>query len=143
VRFAIAANGNSATASLRRLAEDPDRPERVVLVTDRRQPLPLGPRGREYLNELEQRGPARFRQVDLSFAEYAALDALQAVVGLARTGDLEVAYPSGQRRTVSAAEVIASHHRRQRYLAQPLLCELVGHTDGWSARAAPAVGALA
>src|SRR5262249_23664262 len=48
-RFVTAANGNSATASLRRLVEDPDHPERVLLVTDPRQPLPLGPRGREYL----------------------------------------------------------------------------------------------
>jgi len=134
VRFVTAANGNSATASLRRLVEDPDRPERVLLVTDERQPLPVGPRGREYLDELEQRGPARFRHVELPFAEYAALDALQAVVGLARTGDLEVAYPPGQRRAVSAAEVCASHHRQQRYLAQPLLRELLGHKDPWAAR---------
>jgi hypothetical protein len=125
VRIVTADNSRSAAASLRRLVEDPDRPERVLLVTDERQPLPLGPRGQEYLDELKQRGPERFQHLELPFEEYSALDALQAVAGLARAGDLEVDYPAGQRRPVSDAEVIASHHRRQRYLTRPLLRELL------------------
>jgi len=144
VRFVTATSGNSAAASLRRLAEDPDRPERVLLVTDERQPLPLGARGREYLDELKQRGPGRFLHVELSFAEYTALDVLQAAVGLARAGDLEVEFPPGQRRAVTAAEVSASHHRRQRYLNQRLLRELIGQKEERKARgAAAAAGALA
>jgi hypothetical protein len=58
--------------------------------------------------------------------EYFALEALHAVVGLARSGDLEVLLPSGERRPLTAAEVIASHHRRNRYLSQRVLGELLG-----------------
>jgi hypothetical protein len=129
VRFLTATNANSATTSLRRLVEDPDRPDHVLLVTDERQPLPLGPRGQEYHDELKQRGPERFREVALSFADYVALDGLQAVIGLARGGDLEVEFPTGKRRPLREADVIASHHRRQRYLAHPLLRELLGDKD--------------
>jgi hypothetical protein len=125
VRFLTSTNATSATASLRRLVEDPDRPERVLLLTDERQPLPLGPRGREYLDELRQRGPEQFRHLVLSFLDYVGLDAHQAVVGLARAGDLEVEFPLGRRRPVSETEVIASHHRRQRYCAHGLLRELL------------------
>src|SRR5260370_28395850 len=143
VHFLTTPNATWATAALRRRVEDPARRECVLLVTDERQPLPLGRRGREYLEELGRRGPGQFRLREIPFADYAALDALQAVVGLARSGDLEVEFPPGRRRPVSEAEVIASHHRRQRYRALPLLKELLGGKDGpLAASAAPATRAL-
>src|SRR5207253_2917071 len=59
--------------------------------------------------------------------QYASLDALRDVVGMARSGDLEIESPPGTPRPVSEAEVIASHHRKDRYrgnrLLRPLLTE--------------------
>src|SRR5262249_50963242 len=43
-----------------------------------------------------------------------------------RSGDLEVLLPSGERRPLTATEVIASHHRCNRYLKQRVLAELLG-----------------
>jgi hypothetical protein len=111
----------SMAGFLRRLANDRDPPDRVVLVTDERLPFDPGVAGQRYLEQLRQRDASSFHHLTLTFAEYAELDALQAVVGLARSGDLEIEPASGQTRRVTEAEVIASHHRRQRYLAHPLL----------------------
>jgi hypothetical protein len=143
VRFLCTTSAISAAGSLRRLVNNPDRAECVLLVTDERQPMSLGNRGSEYLKELGRPGPRQFRLREIAFADYVALDALQAVVGLARAGDLEVEFPHGRRRPVSEVEVIASHHRRQRYRALPLLRELldpVGMTAQGSA--VPTTGAL-
>src|SRR5262249_55424407 len=88
--FIVTASGNSATGSLRRLLEGPEPPQRLFLITDQRRPLPLGSRGEDYLQELRAGAAGQFRQVELTFADCAELDALQAVVGLARSGDLEI-----------------------------------------------------
>jgi hypothetical protein len=128
VLFLVNANAVSTAAFLRRLVEDEDPPDLLLLVTDARQPLQLGAtgeaRGRGYLKQLQERG-AGFGHVELSFAEYADLDALQAVVVQARAGDLEVTLPNGRTRPVSEEEVLASHHRRGRYQAHPLLRRLL------------------
>lgn len=60
-------------------------------------------------------------RVDLTFDQYAELDALQARVGLAKSGDLEIELPAGRSRRVAEAEVVASHLRQQRYSRHPLL----------------------
>jgi hypothetical protein len=78
------------------------------------------------LNRLQQRAPEGFRHLEVPPDESFALEALHAVVGLARSGDLEVLLPSGERRPLTATEVIASHHRRKRYLGQRVLAELLG-----------------
>jgi hypothetical protein len=124
--FLTTGSATSATAALRRLTGDDHPPRRILLVTDARQPMALGPTGKEYLRELLGRGPERFAQVELTFREYAELDALQAVVGDARSGDLEVDLPGGVTRAVAEAEVIASHHRRNRYREHRLLGMLLG-----------------
>ena len=49
----------------------------------------------------------------------------EAVVGLARVGDLEIEWPRGTIRPVSEAEVVASNHRKGRYLHHPLLRHLL------------------
>src|SRR5207249_3574321 len=103
---------------LRRLVQDTRPPERVVVVTDERRPLDPGAAGKDYLEQLRQHGS--FVSVNLTFPQYAELDALQAVVGLARSGDLEIELPGGQARRLSETEVIESHHRRQRFQAHPL-----------------------
>jgi hypothetical protein len=122
----ITASTKSAGHSLRRLAGIGRPPDRLLLVTDARQPLKLGNRGEEYLAQLRDRGLGRFQHIELSFAEYAGLDALQAVVGLARSGDLEIEETPGTARRVSEAEVLASHLRQGRYAGAPVLRELIG-----------------
>ena len=42
------------------------------------------------MTTLEQRGPQRFSRLEISFVEYAELDALHSVVGQAQAGELEV-----------------------------------------------------
>ena len=122
--FLATGSALSVTGALRRLVQDPNPPHQVLLITDERTGLPLGKVGKEYYEELCQRGKPGFRHLELAFAEYAELDALQAAVGLGRAGDLEIELPGGQTRTVRADEVMASHQRQGRYAAAPLLKEL-------------------
>jgi hypothetical protein len=124
-RFLVAEHGKDTAIALRRLVGDPRPPGRVLLVGDARKSLPLGSKGRRRLEELEKRGPSRFLHYELPFEEYIALEALQAVIGLARSGDLEVQLAPGQTRRLTEQDVIESHHRKGRYLAQPLLRELL------------------
>lgn len=119
-------NRTSLTAFLRRLVHDTQPPQRLFLVTDERCPLDPAPTGREYLERLRQRYGEQFQHIHLTFDQYAQLDALQATVGLARSGDLEIELPGGQTHRVSEEEVIQSHHRQRRYLAHPLLRLLLG-----------------
>jgi hypothetical protein len=122
--FVVTFSALSVTAALRRLLLDAEPPERAWLITDERQPPPLAAKGKEYYQQLFQRGEELFQHVKLSFEEIADLDALQSVVGLARAGDLEIETQPGQSRPVSETEVIASHQRRRRYRTAPLLREL-------------------
>jgi hypothetical protein len=123
--FLTTGSANAVTASLCRLVEDTNPPERVFLITDERTPLPLGPIGKEYYDELRRRGGQRFQHLELSYAQYAELDALQATVGLARSGDLEIELSGGWSRAVSPEEVVTSQRRQKRYVAAPLLKELL------------------
>jgi hypothetical protein len=118
-------SATSVSGFLRRLVEDASPLARLFLVTDERVGLPLGPRGQDYLDDLRGAAARSFHAVELSFAEYVELDALQAAVRLARSGDLEIQPRPGQARPVTAEEVVESHHRRNRYLACRLLRELV------------------
>jgi hypothetical protein len=77
------------------------------------------------LQEIRQRHGDRFRHINLTFDQYAELDALQAVVGLARSGDLEVEIPGAEARRIGEAEVIESHVRQGRFPAHPLLGPLL------------------
>ena len=120
--------GLSASAALRRLLEDEKPPDHRLLVTDHeRRPLKVGPQGVEYYRDLEKLGADRFEHLKIDFDQYAGLDALSEVVGMAKSGDLEVEAPRGTIRAVSDAEVVASHHRKDRFrghrLLRPLLTE--------------------
>jgi hypothetical protein len=134
VLFLGTASATSAAGSLRRLLQSTrdGKAARLFLVTEQRLPLELGGTGKDYLAKLSARAAPPLTRLVLTFEQYALLDALQAVVGLARSGDLEV---ESHPRAVSEAEVIASHHRRGRYAAHPLLCQLLGVE---AATAAPA-----
>ena len=125
VAFIATANATSTAAALRRILDDPEPPDRVVLVSEVRQPLNLGTKGRTYFDKLQGRGPGQFLHVEINFREYAALDALQAVVGDARSGNVEVDLPGGQFRRLTEEEVIASYHRQDRYRRHRLLGHLL------------------
>jgi hypothetical protein len=125
VLFLVASSAQTTAAAVRRLVNDTDPPQRVLLVTDAREEPPFAARGKEYREQLRQRGPHRFQEIALTFAEYADLDALQAVVGLARSGDLEIGLPTGQTRRVTGQEVMDSHQRQGRYRAAAVLRELL------------------
>jgi hypothetical protein len=124
--FVVTASSVSTAGSLRRLVEAPDPPGRLFLITDKRSPLSLGLKGEEHRAKLRAGCAGQFRHVELTPADCAELDALQAVVGLARSGDLEVEFPGGKPRPLNAAEVIESLHRQGRYRAAPLLRDLLG-----------------
>ncbi len=118
--------GLSATAALRRLLEDDSTLDHRILVTDQeRRPLKVGPQGAEYYRKLGALGQGKFEHLKLDFEQYARLDAMQGVVGMARSGDLEIEAPRGTIRPVTDAEVIASHHRQDRYRQHPLLRPLL------------------
>ncbi len=123
----VNAIARTTTYALRYLL-DADRVDRVLLVTDERQPLALGKqpdaKGRQYYEELKRGEPRRFRHVALTLEQTIQLDALAAVVGMARSGDLEIELPGGKTRPVSEQEVIESHHRQGRFLSAPVLGDL-------------------
>lgn len=122
----ITNTGRSATTALGRLLECKPAPDHRLLVTDHeRRPLKVGVQGAAYHKDLKKLGDEKFQHIKLDFAQYALLDALEGVVNLARVGDLEVEVPRGTIRPVSRDEVVASHHRRDRYRAHPLLRHLL------------------
>ncbi len=121
--FVTTENATSATAYLRRVKEDKAHPERVVLISDKRRPIPLGTVGQAQLKWLS--GQPWFESIVLEFDDIAMLDALRAVVGQAKAGDIELDLPDGQTHTVTESEVVDSYHRAGRYLAHPLLKTLL------------------
>lgn len=119
-------SGRSATMALSRLLSCDPAPHHRLLVTDEeRRPLKVGAQGVAYYANLKKLGKDAFQHIELTFQDYALLDALEGVVAQARVGDLDVEIPRGTIRTVTEAEVIASHHRRDRYRSHPLLRHLL------------------
>jgi len=115
--------GSRATAIagyLRRLTTESQPFDRLFLITEERVGLPLGPRGLEYLQELQQRSSVQLHTLELTVAEHTELSALRSVVRHARGGTLTV---DGER--VTEAEAIASLHRQQRYLASHFLSAIL------------------
>jgi len=129
LKIAHAFSGNAATHMLRRIVEQmqgPKAPERAILVVDARETLQLGAVGRQHLETLKKMGPRFFLQI-LDFEQYASLDALEVVVGLAKARDLEVTLSDGTIHQPSEAEVYESHHRNERYISSKVICDLVGN----------------
>lgn len=121
VLFLVERNAVAVSGFLRRLVESWGTYDRVVVVTSERVGLPLGPAGREYLETLERRGEEHFQKLDLAFDEWVELEALQRVVGLAKSRDLEIEPVPGRCRGVTEQEVIESYLRRGCYLKSLLL----------------------
>lgn len=120
VQFVVTGSKISAAFHLRKLLDSKGADCRVLVTDNDRFPLQLGAKGREYLEALEKLGN-RFVYVPLSFEQYAQLDALQAVVGQARSGDLEIEPRANCILPVTEEEVVDSHHRHRRYEQHPLL----------------------
>ncbi|MFO0946745.1 MAG: AAA family ATPase [Planctomycetota bacterium] len=125
VLFLCEGSALAVTHALRRLREDKQPIDHVLMVTDARRPLRLGAKGKEHFDALKSRSKPDFKSIDLLFDQYAALDALLSVVGLAKSGDIEIECPVGVAHSVSADEVVASHHRRDAYRLHPLLEDLL------------------
>lgn len=128
VAIAEASSGLAATNQIKRLVaalEGSSPPDKAILIVDGREPLQLAEAGRAHLDQL-QHHQGQFALQTLDFEQYAMLDACEAVVGLARSGDLEIVLPTGESRLISEAEVYDSHHRHQRYLTLPVVCPLLG-----------------
>lgn len=123
--FLDSENKQIAYYALQRACQDENPPEHVYLVTDERRELSLGAGGQERLEQLKSRGPDRFQHRPLTVSELAELEALAAVANEAQSGDLEIVRGDGSTQPVSVAEVIAAHHRGQRYLHHALLRELL------------------
>jgi hypothetical protein len=121
----VVGNRNSMSAYLRRLVQVTRPPDRVLLVTDERVPFDPATAGRDYLDQVRQLYGESFQHRELTFDRYAELEALQAVAGQARSGDLEVELPGGESRVISETGVIASHQRQGRFLAHSVLGELL------------------
>lgn len=101
----VTSSAVAAAARLRRLLQAPRLPERIILLTDERQPPRLGERGQHYLGQLR---PRNLTEVALGFGRYAELDAMESVAGVARSGDLEAVLPDGRSHRLTEAEVLAA-----------------------------------
>ena len=128
VTVAESSSGLVATNMLKRILaefEGSNGPDRAILVVDGREPLQLAGAGQTCLDKLKSLN-GRFSVETLDFEQYATLDAFEAVVGLARSGDLEAVLPDGISQPITEAEVYESHHRNLRYLEPSVLCQLLG-----------------
>jgi type II secretory pathway predicted ATPase ExeA len=135
----VTESATSATGVLRRLAEDPSPPDRVVLIIDSRSPMPLGgqpnAKGREYREQLRARGPDRYREYSMPVDEYARLEAIEFV---ARLGNFDL---PPDLTTPKRDLVIASHRRKGRYGQSALLRLLLGYPSPANLTATEAIGA--
>jgi hypothetical protein len=115
-----ASRATAIAGYLRRLTTEDQPFDRLFLITEEGVGLPLGPRGQEYLQELQQRTAVQLHTVEMTFAEYAGMSALRSAVRKARNGALAA---DGER--ITEAEAVASHHRRHRYVASRFLSALL------------------
>jgi hypothetical protein len=101
--------------SLGKLAAADAFDERVLVTDAERRPLCVATTGKgaASLKALRELGEGRFHDVPLTFAECAELDALEAVIGAARSGDLEIDMGVGKSaRPITEAEVVERLHRK-------------------------------
>ncbi len=116
-----ALNGQSSTAALKRVIRDVRTVDKTILVTDERRPLPTTKGTIDKHKELQRQHADCFEHIELSFAQYAELDAINSVIGQARVGDLSVTPGDGVTRTIDEAAAIESLHRQNRFVKHPLL----------------------
>lgn len=126
ITFVTAPSGHGSRWALARIVEDAKPPTHRILVTDEdRRPLKLAKASGEHYAQLCKLGKRGFLHIKLSFEAYAELDSISALIGEARGGDLEIEYPRGVARAVTEEEALSSLHRTGRFLAHPLLREML------------------
>ena len=118
-------NPTSLAASLRKLKDVNKKLDHRLLVTDSRCRFSLGSKGQEHYDALVGLGSEAFRHLTMNFEDHAKLDALEMVIGQARSNDFEIEFAPGRTRQVSADEVIESMHRQDLFRKQPILEELL------------------
>jgi hypothetical protein len=127
VAICDAVSGNSATNFLKRVKADVfDAPtvDRAFLIVDERRPLDLARTGSALFEFLERQGD-KFQQFNLSIETFATLDALEAVVGLAKSGDLTSRNRDGSLLAISESEVRNWYHESKKYLETPVLRDIL------------------
>jgi hypothetical protein len=125
VKFVVSGSAHSNFFAIERMHVAQDKLDHLLLVTDSRRGIPLGDKGKDLLRSLTELGPHRFQHFDLELRDIAELDALLAVTGDARSHDLEIEYPKGTTYSLSDGDVVASHHRQDRFRKHLLLRELL------------------
>jgi hypothetical protein len=133
--FLMERSATAVTGFLRRLLADWGAFDRIVMTTAEHIGLPLGQAGRDYLDDLQRRGGEHFQKMELTFAEIVELDAMQRVVGLAKSGDLEIELRPSYIRAVTEQEVIESYVQHGRYLGSRLLRTLLDSEEDREAMA--------
>jgi hypothetical protein len=129
VRTAVAIvasrNGTVARHPVQRLLDKvPDGIQHRILVTDEeRTPLPMTRNILDTYNKLLALGPDRFQHVKLTFQQYVELDALRTAMDDAV--NIAIEYPGRTHSGLTREEVAESLHRQGRFLAHPLLKELL------------------
>ncbi len=139
LKVLVTNNGQVTAHVLRRLLEETDPPNRVFLITDQRQQLPLGPEGKRRLDTLKQKGASQFKLIELSFAENAQLEAMLSSLQLAnkgpQNGDNSSAEQNGgknatgQTDSLSKKDILASHVRQNRPKTHRLLHMVLESTN--------------
>ncbi len=132
-------NATSLAASLRKLKDVKKKLDHRLLVTDSRCNFSLGAKGQEHYDSLVSLGTDAFRHLKMNFEDHAKLDALEMVIGQARSNDFEIEFAPGKTRQVTAEEVIESLHRQDLFRKQPILRELLTETDPTDGDAPPEV----
>jgi hypothetical protein len=129
VRTAVAIvasrNGTVARHPIQRLCEKvPGDIQHRILVTDEeRTPLPMTPSIVAHYAKLTNLGPDRFQHIKLTFQQYVELDALRTAMDDAV--NIAIEYPNRTQSGLTREEVAESLHRQGRFLAHPLLKELL------------------
>lgn len=98
--------------------------DRIRLIVDEQRPLDLARTGSAVFDFLERQGD-RFRCVPMTAEIFALLDAMEAVAGLAKSGDLTSRNIDGSLIAISELEVRRFYHESHRYLKSPLLREIL------------------
>lgn len=116
----LATDGNVLTNQLRRLHEGGGF-NQLLLLYEQRSVLNPGRHGREWLEELTRSLGGHFSQVPISLEENVHLGALQAVLGKAKSGELEVPLSEGGFHRVERNEALESLVRQGLFPGSPLL----------------------
>lgn len=130
VTMVAARDGRVALHPIQRLLDKvPKEVQNRILVTDEeRTPLPMTPTITKCYEKLQELGADRFKHIKLDFHDYVQLDALRSLMDDAV--NIAIEYPNRLHVGLTSEEVAESLHRQGRFLAHPLLKELLTEPTG-------------